>query len=241
MSHLMGRADLHMHTCASDGMANAQQLLDYVAARGHLDVIAITDHDLLEASLWAYERRHLYPFDIIPGMEVTARGGHVLGLWIERPVAKGLSIPETVIAIHEQGGIAILAHPGEFLINGDMVLRYLRCPQVLEEWGFDAVEVFNAGTMTPGNNVIAERIMRQVALPVVGNSDAHTLSAIGRGITRFAGRTADDLRRAILNKQTTAEGLRWSITDYLKLSVSSIPRRRNRSMVPSSLSTRPAG
>ena len=33
-----GRADLHMHTTASDGMASVQELLDYVAGRGHLDV-----------------------------------------------------------------------------------------------------------------------------------------------------------------------------------------------------------
>jgi predicted metal-dependent phosphoesterase TrpH len=54
--------------------------LDYVAAQQRLDVIAITDHDTLEASLWAYERRQNYPFDIVPGVEISIRGGHVLGL-----------------------------------------------------------------------------------------------------------------------------------------------------------------
>jgi DNA polymerase III alpha subunit (gram-positive type) len=77
---LTGQADIHMHTNASDGLPTAKQVLDSVAKREHLDVIAITDHDVLEASLWAYEQRSKYAFDIIPGVEVTACNGHVLGL-----------------------------------------------------------------------------------------------------------------------------------------------------------------
>jgi hypothetical protein len=225
LSTLTGRADIHMHTRASDGLPNAQQVLDHVARRGHLDVIAITDHDVLDESLWAYSQRASYPFDIIPGVEVTARGGHVVALWVMQPIPKGLSISETVSAVHDQGGVAILAHPGEPLINGTYVLRYLRRPEVLIEWNVDAVEIFNAGTMTPGNNRLAQRICRDLPLPVVGNSDAHTLSAIGSGYTRFAGRTAGDFRAALAVGQTAAEGSTWPIIDYLKLSPGSIQRK----------------
>ena len=236
---LTGRADIHMHTNASDGLPNAKQLLDYVAKCKHLDVIAITDHDVLESSLWAYEQRSKYAFDIIPGVEVTAQNGHVLGLWVTKPIPMHMSVVETVVAIHEQGGVAILAHPGELLMNGGQVLRYLRNPAVLLDWNLDAVEVFNAGAMTPGNNVLARRIMRGLDIPLVGNSDAHTLSAIGRGLTRFKGRSAADFRSALAQYQTAAEGTRWQITDYLKLSVNSIQIKRNKSTVPNSLSTYP--
>ncbi|GIL12894.1 MAG: phosphotransferase [Chloroflexota bacterium] len=225
-----GRADIHMHTRASDGMATARQVLDYVARRGHLDVIAITDHDMLDASLWAYEQRAWYPFDVIPGVEITAVEGHVLGLWVTQPIPKKMSVVETAAAIHEQGGIAILAHPGEILIAGRYFLRYLRQPQVLLSWGIDGVEVFNAGTMTPGNNRIARKLGSQLPLPVVGNSDAHTLSAIGCGRTRFPGRSAADFRLALARRQTAAEGASWPITDYLKLSPSSIRRKLNASL-----------
>ena len=238
-NQLTGRADVHMHTNASDGLPTAKQILDHVATHRHLDVIAITDHDVLDASLWAYEQRSKYVFDIIPGVEVTARGGHVLGLWVTKAIPMNLSIIETVAAIHEQGGLAILAHPGELLMNGDQVLRYLRNPEVLLHMNLDAVEVFNAGAMTPGNNVLARRMMRGLNMPLVGNSDAHTLSAIGCGLTRFKGRSAADFRSAIAQHQTAAEGRRWQITDYLKLSVKSIPIKRNKSMAPSSLSTYP--
>lgn len=236
---LTGRADLHMHTDASDGIPSVRQLLDHVAKTRRLDVIAITDHDTLDSSLWAYGQRHLYPFDVIPGVEVTARAAHVLGLWVMQPIPMYLSIAETVTAIHEQGGVAILAHPGEFTIGGREVLRYLRNPTVLLQWGLDGVEVFNAGTVTPGNNVIARRIVRGLNLPLTGSSDAHTLGAIGRAYTRFAGSSASDFRSALAAGATTAEGMRWAITDYLKLSMSLIPIRRNKSMQPNSLSTYP--
>lgn len=228
-----GTADVHMHTHLSDGLASPKQVLDYVARHTRLNVIAITDHDRLDGSLWAAEQRDRYPFDIIPGMEVSAADGHVLALWIASPVPAGLSIQETTCAIHEQGGVAILAHPGEMLIHHASTLRYLRQPEVLFTLNVDGVEVYNAGTMTPGNNLIARRICNQVPLPVIGSSDAHTLSAIGLGKTRFPGRTADEFRAALRYRQTAAEGERWPLTDYLKLSISSIPRKRNKSTIQS--------
>ena len=45
-----GRADLHLHTMASDGTATALTMLERAEAEG-LDVIAITDHDRIDAAL----------------------------------------------------------------------------------------------------------------------------------------------------------------------------------------------
>src|SRR5690606_39726743 len=69
-------------------------------------------------------------------------------------------------------------------ISGRHLLRYLRQPEVLLNWGIDAVEIYNAGSVTPGNNLLAGLICRHLPLPTVGNSDAHTLSAIGCEIGR---------------------------------------------------------
>jgi predicted metal-dependent phosphoesterase TrpH len=214
---LTGRADLHMHTTASDGFATVQQVLDYIARRGTLDVIAITDHDTLDASLWAYDHRDRYPFDVIPGLEVSSAGGHVLALWVTQPIPRGLSLEETVSAIHEQDGVAVLAHPYEVMVGWRAVWRYLRDPQILAQSGLDALEVHNASTPTPGNNWLARRVAQRLGMTMTGGSDAHTLGGIGCGITRFAGHTAADLRRAILTGQTAAEGFAWPIRDYLRI------------------------
>jgi predicted metal-dependent phosphoesterase TrpH len=217
-----GTADLHMHTKASDGLPTPQQLLDHVARKTNLDVIAITDHDVLDASLWAYEQRAQYPFEIVPGVEVTTREGHMLGLWVTKPIPKRMSIAETAAAIHEQGGMAILAHPGEVLIAGRNVWRHLRNPQVLIDAELDALELYNAGVITPRSNRLAAQICAKAGLPVVGNSDAHTLGGIGRGFTRFKGHSASELRTAITTGQTVVEGASWAFIDYLRISPTSI-------------------
>lgn len=214
---LTGRADIHMHTTASDGFADVQTVLNHIAQSGTLDVIAITDHDTLDASLWAYHHRADYPFDIIPGVEVSSAEGHVLGLWVTQPVQRGMSLAETAAAIHRQGGMAILAHPFEIVVCTEAPLHYFRDPERIRQAGIDAIEVHNAGAFTPGNNILARRLAKQLNMPVVGNSDGHSLAAIGRGMTHFAGRTAADFRAAVLNRQTAVTGTRWPVEDYARL------------------------
>ena len=206
-----------MHTTASDGAASVHALLDHVEQMGTLDVIAITDHDTLDASLWAYEHRAHYAFDIVPGVEVSSREGHVLALWVTRPIPRDLSLAETVAAIHEAGGLAIVAHPFEPWVNAHMIRRYLSNPDVLLQAKVDAIEIHNGGAFLPRVNWLARRLAHQLDLPVAGNSDAHSLEAIGCGRTYFPGRTASDLRQALLSRATTAEGVSWPITDYLRL------------------------
>jgi predicted metal-dependent phosphoesterase TrpH len=230
MDNRIGLADLHMHTTASDGCASAVELLDYVAAQGRLNVIAITDHDRLESSLWAYERRSRYPFDIIPGVEVSSRDAHVLALWVTQPIPRGLSLAETAAAIHEQGGLAVLAHPFEIFIHLRSAWRYLTRPEVLLETGIDAIEVHNSGAPTPGGNRLARRMAAKINLPMTGSSDAHTLTGIGCGITRFEGRTALDLRHALVHGSTFAEGVRWPIIDYLRILPASTQRKLSASL-----------
>ena len=49
----LGRADLHIHTLASDGTAGVEAILDHVERRTDLDVIAITDHERIDAAVAA--------------------------------------------------------------------------------------------------------------------------------------------------------------------------------------------
>jgi hypothetical protein len=226
---LSGRADLHIHTTMSDGVNSVQEVLDYVALCSDLDVIAITDHDCIEASLWAYEQRNFYPFDIVPGLEVTSAEGHVLALWVTEVIPAGMSLRETVAAIHAVNGVAVLAHPLEPTIALKAFMRYLTQPEVLVQANVDAVEIMNAGAITPGCNWLAQQVFAKVAIPQVGNSDAHMMSSIGSGVTRFPGHTAADLRSAIALGHTAAEGRPWPITTYLKLLQISLQNRHHES------------
>jgi len=236
---LDGRADLHIHTNVSDGTASVQEVLEQIARAGNLDVIAITDHDRLEASLWAYQHKDNYPFEIIPGVEVTSTDGHILGLWVTEPIKKGMSLPETTSAIHAQGGIAIIAHPFEPTIAPHTFMRYLMQPEGLMHMGRDAVEVFNAGAFTRGCNGLAKRVFSRVNLPQVGNSDAHTLDCIGTGYTCFRGKTAADLRDSFAHGWTRAEGKRWPVITYLRLMHTAIQWNRSIYLETNTPSTHP--
>jgi len=109
----MGKADLHLHTTASDGMMSPAMLLNYVSVHTRLDLIAITDHNTLEGYYRArefHDRRendHLHGIELIPGIEVSSRDGHILGINVTRVIPRGLSAAETVTAIHEAGGLAL--------------------------------------------------------------------------------------------------------------------------------------
>src|SRR5713101_9262268 len=90
----LGRADLHMHSTYSDGIATIEQILHHVQYNTRLNVIALTDHDVIEGSLrardlWAKGR---YRFDFIVGEEISTREGHMLALFIEKRIAPGLSM-----------------------------------------------------------------------------------------------------------------------------------------------------
>ncbi|MBK9124383.1 MAG: PHP domain-containing protein [Chloroflexi bacterium] len=223
----MGRADLHIHTSASDGSMNVRELLDHVAKAGTLDVIAITDHDRLDASVWAFDRRDRYPFDIVPGVEVSTAEGHMLALWVTEPVPSGLSMAETAAAIHEQNGVAILAHPF-FTQMGDTrraARVYRRDPAYLLHAGLDGLETFNGSVILPGSNAVAACVARLLGLGMTGGSDAHSLSAVGTAITHFKGRTADDLRNALLHRQTRAVGRPWPLRAHIKFVADFIARR----------------
>jgi predicted metal-dependent phosphoesterase TrpH len=81
------KADLHLHTTASDGRLEPHELVDMAVEMG-LDVIAVTDHDTIDGVYPATEAAKKYPsFQVIPGVELSTdvpRGEvHVLGYFID--------------------------------------------------------------------------------------------------------------------------------------------------------------
>jgi predicted metal-dependent phosphoesterase TrpH len=207
-----GRADLHMHTSFSDGWPTPDQVVDHVVENTDLDVIAITDHDTIEGAKRAADRaaRVAKKLQVVIGEEVTSREGHILGLFLEKRVRPGMSAAATVHAIHDQGGLAVAAHP--FWRTQRMVRSGGRVHGVgwlAAELDFDAIEVENA---TPGFfvfNQMAHRMSVGLEATEIGSSDAHILDAIGRAHTEFRGRTAADLRKAIERGRTEAGRTRY--------------------------------
>ena len=108
----LGRADLHVHTMASDGTATVSQVLARAEEQG-LDVVAITDHDRVDAAMAARAMAISsgLALEVIVGEEVSTLQGHLIALFVEERVRPLRSLRRTIAEIHEQGGLAICAHP----------------------------------------------------------------------------------------------------------------------------------
>jgi predicted metal-dependent phosphoesterase TrpH len=207
-----GRADMHIHSIASDGTASAAEILDYVETHTDLDVIAIADHERIEA---AVECRRLARdrgsrVEVVVAEEVTTRSGHLLGVFLEARLKRNARLETTVAEIHEQGGLAIVPHPFSAFTKGmrkHAIMRVHNSTDPLVYW--DALEAYNPSTAGRYGRAATLRLAADIGLPVVGNSDGHTLETIGDGRTYFPGTTAEDYRRAVLDRATSGGCVDW--------------------------------
>jgi len=208
MTDLFGRADLHIHTLASDGTAGVVEILDHVERNTELDVIAITDHERVDAALAAraIARDRGLSFEVVVGEEVTTVGGHLLALWIETAVKPFRTMGTTIAEVHAQGGIAIPAHPlvPYPLCAQGFVLRGLLAAE--PRFRPDALEAFNPTTLGRPWHRRVVRFADEHGLARVGNSDAHSLDAIGIGYTTFQGSDGAALRASIAARTTNHHG-----------------------------------
>ena len=100
----LGRADLHIHTSPPTGRPNRRDPRPRRAATD-LDVIAITDHERIDAALAArtMARTGGCRVEVIVGEEVTTRGGDLLALFIEQPIRPLRSLRSTIAADPRRG------------------------------------------------------------------------------------------------------------------------------------------
>lgn len=243
----MGKADLHIHTRCSDGLATVEDTLAYIEHETDLDVVAITDHEDVTGGLRARElaARRGYRVVVIPGAEITTLGGHVLALFLEENVRSLRSVEATLEAIHARGGLAIAPHPLSWLTRSlgertlDRVWRRAEAGVT-----FDGIELANP---SPAGRQMAWRAQRLNAarwrLPVTGSSDAHHLRHVAAGYTAFPGHTVDDFVRALRAGATegrlapyagtreiglgrTVAQLAWGYTATPRKLLGRLPRRR---------------
>jgi predicted metal-dependent phosphoesterase TrpH len=205
----LGRADLHIHSLASDGTAGIADILERAAGPAGLDVIAITDHERIDAAVAArtMARELGLRLEVIVGEEISTRGGHLLGLFLTEPVRPWQSLRASIVAVHAQGGLAIPAHPlfpYPLCAQGPILRRLLGDPDPRVRP--DALEVFNPTTLGRAGQRVAAFVERH-ELAGVGSSDAHAVESIGQGYTTFAGRSAAELRVAILERRSGWDGV----------------------------------
>lgn len=212
-----GRADLHVHSLASDGVSGVEEILAFVEA-SDLDVVAITDHERIDAGVVAQRiaRGRGLATEIIVGEEITTRNGHLIGLFLTERIRPWGSMRDAVARVHDQGGLAIVAHP---LVPYPLCASEGTIRRLLDSGDPrhhpDAIEAFNPTTARLRWARRVPAFVAEVDRAAVGSSDAHRADLIGRARTRFPGRTAADLRSAIEARTTSWEGEGYAWTEQL--------------------------
>ncbi|MDH5200818.1 MAG: CehA/McbA family metallohydrolase [Candidatus Bathyarchaeota archaeon] len=205
------RIDLHVHTVKSgDSYITLEDAIRRCREDG-LDGFAVTDHDTMTGIPDRIENES--GLIVIPGTEITSSRVHIIAFDIDEEIPKDLSVSEIVDGIHDQGGIAIIAHPYS-------LFRTWVNPREIEEASFDCVEVANAyqfpyGWMLAKNTDLAERL----GLPMTGGSDAHIPRIIGRALTILEAETrdAEGALGALREGRTEATGRGITLSERLKL------------------------
>ena len=201
----MGLADLHIHSIYSyDGTASVPAILGRAKQIG-LDVIAITDHDEINGSLKALDLASQFDMEVIPGVEVTTAEGDLLALNVMKLIERGRSLIATVLEVRESGGFCSAPHPmagglGMKSLSAYSIKQALRNSEVTQT--LIGIETYNATTIDKMSNHYAQILGAHLKIARLGNSDAHIVKTIGKGMTEFQGHTAADVLKAIRKGET---------------------------------------
>jgi predicted metal-dependent phosphoesterase TrpH len=187
--------DLHVHTVYSgDSSITPKRLVDALHAHSFLKTVAVTDHKTMEGYHHVSKLATAYEdILILPGIEVLTTQGDIVVIGVEERPAFPITPEETITFAEERNAIAIIAHPYRTLTSLGNYARRLKPT---------AIEVFNPNA-TPEQNRMALELTREMNLPQVAVSDAHSIEELGRGYTKVnAAQDMDEILNAIKNGQT---------------------------------------
>ena len=155
------RGVLHVHSVFSDGDSCLERIVQTFKDAG-MRFVAVSDH----AEVFDEQRMHEYvarcsslsstDLLVIPGLEFALKGGtiHILGYGIGKRV-RASNMEQLVDGIHEEGGIAVLAHPPVGSIN---LIGAIKAK-------LDGIEIWNSrydGTVAPRAESI--QLLRRVRM-----------------------------------------------------------------------------
>lgn len=168
--------DLHIHTTISPcSKLDIQDILAWSRSLG-LDGVCLTDHDTMTARNLVREGLQPDGLCVIIGMEYATPSGDFLIFGPFEKLPPGLPAVELLDIVEKNSGAAVAAHPFR---KGRATSEY-----VFQEGRCRLAERIN-GRNPELANLQAATLSRRYAVAETGGSDAHSLSELGRVVTRF--------------------------------------------------------
>lgn len=215
-------ADMHLHTCYSDGLTKIPDLLRYAEKKGIS--LSVTDHNEIGGALKA--EKYAEDTLIIPGIELdTKEGPHLLIYFytsddlseffndfnrekaeLSPSLTKNLPVMKCLTLAGRYDCLIVAAHPfGYYGINRGV----LKCvdknmlPGVMDH--LDGIEAI-CGGMIRGLNEKSMQYAWDNDIPFTGGSDAHILSDVGNVLTGSYGETVEEFLSGIVNRKNIVIG-----------------------------------
>ncbi len=202
-----GSYNFHLHTINSDGRSQSEKVMEQAIAIG-LKGLAITDHHSTkgyeQAQIWLDNWKLNHPDknseapSLWTGAEINAEllnnDVHILGYGFDpqhpslKPYLRGKSTEGTycysaarvIEAIHEAGGLAVLAHPCRYRSTADQLI-----PEAAR-FGIDGVEIYyaygnpNPWEPSPKQTALVKDLAETYGLLGTCGTDSHGLSVLVR-------------------------------------------------------------
>ena len=171
------RADFHSHSHYSkDSLINPRTFIDRCVAKG-VTCIAVTDHNEIEGAfvIEKLARETQAPLKVLIGEEVKTAEGEIIGLFLKEKIARDMSPEDTVRAIHEQGGLAVIPHPY------DIFRRSVLTDEAIDrvKHDVDAIEGFNCRNILGKHDEKARSLATSVDKPFTLGTDSHSPMELG--------------------------------------------------------------
>ena len=190
--------DLHTHSVSSDdSRATVEQYVKWVGVlrkkRQRIDGFVLTEHRKFDFDKDYSDLASANDVLIMKGSELDTDMGHFLVYGVTKALTDAMDFSdvhmdamELVRAAAETGAVAVPAHPAPIR---DRSLRIHR--QRRRSWIDRSRRGLN-GSNRPGEQERAYELIQRLGVPATGGSDAHLVSAIGKCMTRFENRVANE-------------------------------------------------
>ncbi|MCP8304433.1 MAG: PHP domain-containing protein [archaeon] len=212
------KIDFHVHTQWShDAFGDLSEISRWARFKG-IDVVVVTDHEKITLS----KPEVFNSVKFIPGIEVKTIYGHVLGVDIRGALDMEFLKDNPVDAIHESGGISVLAHPFD-TSRGKKPQRSMK---------IDAIEVINASVLLFNFNFRQSRAYaKMLGLPETAGSDSHMPPTVGDAFVEVEDTDFDGAMRSVIKGRGRVFGRPTSMANKIKLNLLRLTKRSHSSFI----------